>query len=156
MSRKFADVKNAFCIGNSVEKRLSNCLDVNFTGYYMYTEASYPRKQGDVARLSSPFLDFNGKMCLSFFYHMYGKTMGSLTVQINGRSLFTISSDQGNQWIEAKIPMSNMVGKYKVKHLYMYYITFSPRYLSHIFRVLFIKFKLVILCFLMSTSKNYT
>lgn len=57
-----------------------------FSGYYMYTEASRPRIQGDKARLLSPLFNVtsvrgpkgSGRVpyCVSFYYHMKGKHIG--------------------------------------------------------------------------------
>lgn len=56
------------------------------TGFYMYIETSRPRKEGEVARLVSPFFNVVPKnpygianppaYCFSFFFHMYGKHIG--------------------------------------------------------------------------------
>lgn len=55
-------------------------------GFYMYIETSRPRKEGDQARLVSPFFNVAPKnpysisnppaYCFGFFYHMYGKHIG--------------------------------------------------------------------------------
>lgn len=41
-------------------------------------------------------------ICLSFYYHMYGDTMGTLEVILEtpgfNQTIFNKSSDQGNQW----------------------------------------------------------
>lgn len=57
-------------------------------GFYMYIETSRPRKEGDQARLVSPFFNIAPKnpysisnspaYCFGFFYHMYGKHIGEL------------------------------------------------------------------------------
>lgn len=73
----------------------------------MYIETSFPRKQGDYAVLRSSPQKFSGKMCLSFFYHMYGSTIGSLTMSVNGVVLFSKAGNQGNKWIEEKITISD-------------------------------------------------
>ncbi|MED6267082.1 MAM domain-containing glycosylphosphatidylinositol anchor protein 2 [Characodon lateralis] len=56
-------------------------------GFYMYIETSRPRKEGDQARLVSPFFNIAPKnpygitnppaYCFGFFYHMYGKHIDS-------------------------------------------------------------------------------
>lgn len=73
----------------------------------MYIETSYPRKQDDYAVLRSPPQTFGGKMCLSFFYHMFGSTIGSLNVSVNGVVLFSKAGNQGNKWVEEKITISD-------------------------------------------------
>lgn len=66
------------------------CLTLSclFQGFYMYIETSRPRKEGDQARLVSPFFNVAPKnpysisnppaYCFGFFYHMYGKHIGEL------------------------------------------------------------------------------
>lgn len=61
------------------------CLSV-CQGFYMYIETSRPRKEGDQARLVSPFFNVAPKnpygitnppaYCFGFYYHMYGKHIG--------------------------------------------------------------------------------
>lgn len=65
----------------------TDCAPV-FQGFYMYIETSRPRKEGDQARLISPFFNVAPKnpygitnppaYCFGFFYHMYGKHIGKL------------------------------------------------------------------------------
>ena len=74
-----------------------------FVGYYMYIEASSPRRQGDYAVLSSPAVPFRGLTCVTFYYHMRGATIGTLTVTVNGRLLFSRSGNQGNAWLKAQV-----------------------------------------------------
>ncbi|XP_078348020.1 uncharacterized protein LOC144633100 [Oculina patagonica] len=72
-------------------------------GYYMYIETSSPRQPGDSARLSSPKMQFGGEMCLTFYYHMYGASMGTLNVYINGRIVFTATGNKGSTWLKADV-----------------------------------------------------
>ncbi|XP_041364647.1 MAM and LDL-receptor class A domain-containing protein 1-like isoform X2 [Gigantopelta aegis] len=77
----------------------SNCSH----GKYLYTEASSPRVQGDTARIVSPMLMGGSAMCLSFLFHMYGITMGTLNVYIKEynaarKLVWTRSGDHGNKW----------------------------------------------------------
>ena len=84
-------------------------------GYYMYIEASSPRVQGDIAKLNSPLLKFSGTMCLKFFYYMYGDTVNSLRVIINGtQTVFRRSGDKGPKWFEAMVTTS-LSGMYMVR-----------------------------------------
>jgi len=52
--------------------------------YYMYIETSSPRRPGDTAKLKSPPLILPGKMNLDFEYHMWGGSIGSLAVTVDG------------------------------------------------------------------------
>ena len=83
----------------------------------MYIETSSPRVQGDDAKLSSPTLKFSGNMCLKFFYHMYGATIGRLDVIIDGKTVFSASGNKGNKWFEASISTSGLSGMYAVSNI---------------------------------------
>ncbi|TGZ46734.1 Uncharacterized protein DBV15_05495 [Temnothorax longispinosus] len=84
-------------------------------GHYLYIEAS-GRLVNDTARIISPL--YNSSLtesgCFSFWYHMYGATIGSLNIyfkQENSTSLliFTKSGNQGNQWFHgiSDLPKAN-------------------------------------------------
>lgn len=57
--------------------------DISFSltykpGHYIYLEASNPRRRGDTALL---LLKLEGSsFCMRFWYHMYGRDMGSLKI----------------------------------------------------------------------------
>lgn len=78
----------------------------------MYIEATYP-SEGDNAKLNSPKLHFSGNMCLVFFYHMYGASMGTLNVIINGNKVFTASGNKGSMWLKAAVDV-HVLGMYAV------------------------------------------
>ncbi|XP_075906564.1 MAM domain-containing glycosylphosphatidylinositol anchor protein 1 isoform X2 [Nelusetta ayraudi] len=99
-------------------------------GYYMYTEASRPRVQGDKARLLSPLFNVtsvrgpkaSGRVpyCVSFYYHMKGKHIGTLNVLLRTKSIasvdtqvWTKSGPQGPGWRKAFIDFSP-VGPFQV------------------------------------------
>lgn len=73
--------------------------------YYMYIEASSPRKSGEKAKLSSPPLVYSGPLQLKFMYHMYGSAIGRLKVDIDGSTKFLKQGNQGNKWHTAIIDM---------------------------------------------------
>ncbi|XP_015779022.1 PREDICTED: MAM and LDL-receptor class A domain-containing protein 1-like [Acropora digitifera] len=81
------------------------------SGYYMYIETS--RRSGNLARMSTPPLSFSGDRCITFFYHMYGTTIGRLEVMVNGRIVFSASGNKGNSWLEAGINL-NLQGNYPI------------------------------------------
>uniref|UniRef100_A0A673H899 MAM domain-containing protein n=1 Tax=Sinocyclocheilus rhinocerous TaxID=307959 RepID=A0A673H899_9TELE len=102
----------------------STCLMIVFvwlSGFYMYIETSRPRKEGDTARLLSPTFSVAPKnpysissppaYCFSFYYHMYGKHIGTLNafVKQKGQSTsdagpaWSLSGNQGDRWRQAKI-----------------------------------------------------
>jgi len=85
---------------------------------YMYIESSSPNFGGKLGRLISKCfdLDNSSKTALSFRYHMYGNTMGSLKVNIinsNNQSteVFSVSGDQGNSWKEAIVDLSSYLNQ---------------------------------------------
>ena len=80
------------------------------SGYYMYIETSYPRAQGDNALLSKG-ISLSGRSCLSFYYHMYGSSMGTLKVRVGGQEVFSKSGDQGNNWKAFQVPLSGAGNK---------------------------------------------
>ena len=58
---------------------------------------------------------YTNSYCMSFWYHMYGSTMGTLEVKIGGSTIFTKTGDQGNHWINKKIDVSNYGNPYRVR-----------------------------------------
>ena len=82
----------------------------------MHIETSGRRVRGNLARLSTPALSFSGATCITFFYHMYGRTIGRLEVTVNGRIVFSASGNKGNSWLEAGINL-NLRGNYPVRNM---------------------------------------
>jgi len=85
----------------------------------MYIEASY--KQHDAkARLVSPvYKKLSNTGCLSFFYHMWGRDIGTLKVYLRqgstDTSLFSLDGDQGNQWEKsADIPINLSTNTFQI------------------------------------------
>lgn len=77
----------------------------NGDGTYVYFETSTPAATGDNVVLASPKKTVNDgrTFCLSFWYHMYGNTMGKLTVSYGLDAgtiseLFMKDGDQGDTW----------------------------------------------------------
>ena len=93
----------------------------------MYIETSSPRVQGDDAKLRSPTLRFSGNMCLKFFYHMYGATIGRLDVIINSKTVFSASGNKGNKWLEASVSTSGLSGMYAVSNISMTVVKLFPQ-----------------------------
>ena len=91
----------------------------------MYIEASSPRIKGDTAILQSKLYPrtTHGR-CLQFYYHMYGEDMGTLKViqsflvGDDDKVLFEKSSDQGNQWILARVQVKASTSPYRVSIQY--------------------------------------
>eukprot|EP00058_Branchiostoma_floridae_P025618 XP_002611108.1 hypothetical protein BRAFLDRAFT_70466 [Branchiostoma floridae] len=87
-------------------------------GHYMYIEASDPRQQGDIARLTFPtYRLYGGSQCLLFWTHMYGLHTGTLRVSVKvgntTSEIWTRSGNQGNQWFSVAVSIST-TGSYQV------------------------------------------
>ena len=87
-------------------------------GYYIFIETSSLRPTGDKAKLISQ--QFNGtssSSCFTFWYHMYGQSIGSLNLyQLVGQTetlIWTQSGNKGNSWLSGQVPVGNGAG-YKV------------------------------------------
>ncbi|MBN3035569.1 MAG: hypothetical protein JW861_08275, partial [Bacteroidales bacterium] len=90
--------------------------------YYLYTESSYPNYPGKSAGL---YADFNFSQwvqpSLSFWYHMYGTSMGTLKVQASTDSgvtwseLWSMAGNQGDQWQQATVNLSACSYQYHVR-----------------------------------------
>ncbi|KAJ7394106.1 Chymotrypsin-like elastase member 3B [Desmophyllum pertusum] len=79
--------------------------------YYIYIETSSPRRPGDKAVLT--LQGANSKsVCLTFYYHMYGSTIGTLSVSNKGKALWSMTGNQGNSWKKAEVSIS---GAYDLK-----------------------------------------
>ncbi|XP_078351318.1 MAM and LDL-receptor class A domain-containing protein 1-like [Oculina patagonica] len=72
------------------------------SGFYAYIEASSPRVAGENAKIKLS-VPGNGELyCLKFYYHMYGDTMGTLTVFSGNEVVFNASGSYGQNWLEAE------------------------------------------------------
>ena len=87
------------------------------SGWYMYIETSSPRVQGDTAILESPCVDLTGKgeADLTFWYHMYGASVGTLDVEVTDdcstwTNVWTLSGNQGNSWYQATVNLDAYTG----------------------------------------------
>lgn len=86
-------------------------------GKYIYLEASGSCNQ-QTALLTAPCVDLTGTVnpLLSFWYHMYGATMGSLTVEVLGNNGWTtvfptVSGNQGNAWLQGTADLTSFAGQ---------------------------------------------
>ncbi|XP_078331594.1 MAM and LDL-receptor class A domain-containing protein 2-like isoform X2 [Crassostrea virginica] len=72
--------------------------------YYLYAETSLPVTMDTKFHFESPYIKADHR-CLTFWYHMYGSSMGTLNVLRNGTQVWTISGDQGDSWHRADVPV---------------------------------------------------
>ena len=80
-------------------------------GYYLYIEASTPRRQGDLARISTPqYQASTGSKCLQLWYHMYGTNIGSLTIFLQDTTgkhqVWQKSGNQVNLWLYTMVTLT--------------------------------------------------
>ena len=77
-------------------------------------ESSFPRKPNDTAKLISsivPGTTAYGGKCLSFWYHMYGTHISTLSVYLRSGShdtlLWSKAGTQGNKWLQAVVTVNS-------------------------------------------------
>jgi hypothetical protein len=73
------------------------------TGHYVYAESSTPAKEGDKAELNSKLFPATKGLVMTFYYSMYGASMGSLEVFINKAKLWDMAGDQGKNWKKGEV-----------------------------------------------------
>ena len=88
--------------------------DITGGGNYMYYETS--GLCSTPITLSSLCLDVSAlaSPALTFYNHMYGASMGTLEVLVNGTSVWSQSGDQGNQWNLAQVDLSAYAGNMNI------------------------------------------
>ncbi|XP_063437904.1 integumentary mucin C.1-like [Mytilus trossulus] len=87
----------------------------NEKGHYLYIEASDMNYQNFVRLLSNNIV-WPQRTCLTFWYHMYGHFIASLSVYIkdsdgNLQKLWSQSENHGNNWLPAKINLPDTPGQ---------------------------------------------
>ncbi len=88
----------------------------------MYIEAS-SQSPGDNAKLQLAAPGSKSSACLTFYYHMYGRDMGTLNVFNGNVTIFNMSGDQGNYWrkVTRTVNLSHVVSILLLVHYYLYY-----------------------------------
>ncbi|KAK3607323.1 hypothetical protein CHS0354_018808 [Potamilus streckersoni] len=88
----------------------------NNRGHYMYIEAS-GKSKGQNALLYSPRYRGLTNQCIEFYYHMYGRHVGTLTVyklasgSTDLESVWRVYGNQGNVWILARMSVPEHLAK---------------------------------------------
>ena len=84
------------------------------SGWYIYIEASWPRKPNDTAKLISsnvPGTTASGGKCLSFWYHMHGADINTLSVYVRTGShdtlLWSKTGTRGDKWLQALVTVNS-------------------------------------------------
>ncbi len=96
---------------------LTGPSDAQEGAYYLYTEASSPNFPSKTANLEAD-MPFNllENPDISFAYHMYGSSMGTLSFDVSTNSgsswntEWSLSGDQGDQWFQTNVSLSAYVG----------------------------------------------
>ncbi|UJR31098.1 hypothetical protein I4U23_018606, partial [Adineta vaga] len=91
-------------------------------GYYLYIETSTPALLGWKARLESEVYLDNGPRCFSFWYHMYGRDIGRLSVYLRSIAtnnftseslVWVLAGPQENNWKHGFAPIQPN-GRYQI------------------------------------------
>ena len=84
-------------------------------GWYIYIETSSPRKLNDTAKLISSYVPgttASGGKCLSFWYHMYGAHISTLSVYVRSDQsrdtlLWSKTGTHGDRWLQALVTVKS-------------------------------------------------
>ena len=84
--------------------------DITGGQFYMYYETS--SGYAPSVDITSECLDISSltNPALSFYNHMYGASIGTLNVYVNGDTVWSMSGDQGNQWNFEQVDLSAYAG----------------------------------------------
>lgn len=91
------------------------------SGRYLYTEASSCFNRTGI--IYTPCFNFSSAAApsASFWYHLYGSNMGSLSVQVStdggdtwSGNVWTLSGNQGNSWNQATVNLASYAGQSSV------------------------------------------
>lgn len=92
------------------------------SGYYAYIETSAPRRPGDRASLVSTAFSSIATQCFTFWYHMYGATIGRLVIHQNNQGAVTSvkqiwmkSGDHGNVWRRGRVTVASQGRPYTLE-----------------------------------------
>jgi len=88
-------------------------------GFYIYTEVSTAATNATARIQSKTITPLEDVQCLSFWYHMYGDSTGTLNFYIKtgsglGSQVWTRTGSQGNQWTQAAVTVSQNRQSYAV------------------------------------------
>mmetsp|Transcript_7322 Transcript_7322/g.21510 ORF Transcript_7322/g.21510 Transcript_7322/m.21510 type:complete len:262 (+) Transcript_7322:32-817(+) len=91
-------------------------------GYYIYIESSFPRVEGDVACLDSPFVNVSQTPGFTFWHHILGDHVGALNVYAGPTNetlvqIFSTDESSGDRWKWTHVCLTdfNMTGEVFVR-----------------------------------------
>ena len=81
-------------------------------GHFMFIETSYPRKNGELARLESEVLPPTAGQCMQFWYHMDGVYIKRLSVffrviEQSESRVWTLGNTQGDKWLQGQVAIKS-------------------------------------------------
>lgn len=85
-------------------------------GYYMYIESS-SKLRGKKARMFSPVYRGINHQCVEFYYHMYGRNIGTLKVYTKTEdnaelnAAWSAYGNQGNLWIKSRLSIPRILAR---------------------------------------------
>ena len=90
-------------------------------GFYAYTDATN-QATGNEAFLMSETFAWNTKMCLTFWYHMYGDHIGTLGVYMQTtvlsplywEKLWEMEANRGDYWFNANVEAHSQTSVFEV------------------------------------------
>ena len=108
--------------GGTTSSATGPTTGANGSTYYMYFETS-GQTVGTTVSMTSECMDISGLTApaLSFYNHMYGATMGTLSIDVSPDSgttwieEWTLSGDQGDQWYEGIVDLSAYTSNISVR-----------------------------------------
>jgi MAM domain. len=86
----------------------------------MFLESSSPRRIGDKTRLISELFNQTSSagQCFIFYYHMFGKSIGTLNIYVNVSGsetlVWRLNGNKGNRWMNGQVNVGRTAGSYKV------------------------------------------
>ena len=73
-----------------------------------------------------------GPACLSFYYHMYGRNVNQLRVNLGGANVFQRSGSQGNEWKKAEVSINGR-GNVRIYYTFLKITLFNRNYFVQTF-----------------------
>ena len=66
-------------------------------------------KSRDKARLYGSYVNVTGELCLTFWYHMHGRDIGTLNVIVRGTkqttTVWSRNGPSGNRWLKGRVTL---------------------------------------------------
>ena len=83
-------------------------------GYYALCNGQLLEKETDQCELSQE-ITISEDTKFSFWYYMYGRTIGTLELKVDNNTIWSKTGRQENAWVKAEVDLS--IGTYKVNNI---------------------------------------